>query len=244
MSAVGKVPRVGILAGILLLVAFGFPNVDAMAFLAQRIAIESSWGGLCLYKCPSPTIKTCRRTAARWACTDSQHPADRQVIALFRAASAQSPHFSLAAAGFGATEIRLMGKRSASLIRGNIGMTSAQIKKARLIAASSSYVEKYILQTYTGVGIRHKDDYPNVAITLTDAGGQRIFITSQSQQDFMLPWIVGQNGVTRTSYNIAITHAVLKLLPNNDVNYARLANSSGLEWGIADAAENDAIAVK
>jgi hypothetical protein len=144
-------------------------------------------------------------------------------------------------AGFNPVLIHTIAEGAASSIRGNIGIAPRQIEKAKSLALNRSYVERYLMQTYTGAGMRHTDDYPYVAITITEADGRRIYITSRSQRDYMIPWIVGENGTTRTSYNVDISRAVAALLPKTDPNYERLATPAEIEDGIAQQAEDDAV---
>jgi hypothetical protein len=183
----------------------------------------------------------CTRISNAWSCSGTQRINDAQVSPLVHAVSVAAPHFTLLRAGFNPALIHMISQDTASSIRGNLGITPPQIKKAKSLAWSGSYVERYLIQTYTAVGIRHTDDYPYVAITVTGADNHRIYITSRSQKDYMIPWVIGENGTIRTSYNIGISSAVAALLPKSDPNYDRLATPSDIEDGIAQQAEDDAI---
>ncbi|HEV2618407.1 MAG TPA: hypothetical protein VGU23_00545 [Acidobacteriaceae bacterium] len=78
----------------------------------------------------------------------------------------------------------------------------------------------------------HTDDYPHMRVEIILQNGTKIILSTDSQNPYMLPWVIATNGSAKTTYNANISRALFALLPANFVNRERLTQERDSSLGL------------
>jgi|GEM_PF-5311876 len=108
---------------------------------------------------------------------------------------------------------------------GGNGFFSAAQRKTYIASYKNMRIVSASLGRYYAGNFAIADDDPEVLVTLKLVDGETVTIHSDSKAMLMLPWVITRAGVSRTTFDPAVTNAIFSFLTPSDPNYALLSRN-------------------
>ncbi len=112
---------------------------------------------------------------------------------------------------------------------GGNGFFSAAQRKMYIASYKDMHIVSASLGRYYAGNFAIADDDHEVLVTLKLSGGSTATVHSDSKAMLMLPWVITRAGISRTTFDPAVSDAIFSFLTPNDPNYTVLSRSIFLE---------------
>ncbi len=191
----------------------------------RSLGVQSSWGGL---GGPAHSEFIVERKGDRFA--SGTQPVSRYALSVLVSAIAEASVSKPSAANLGITPQWLQSHAE------DAGSNASRLRyREGLPEQKELFQSAFVDQNALTLRLKrvyehsHTDDYPHVQLRITLMDGSAIALGTDSQNAYMLPWAITENGTTKETYNTKISRALFALLPSKFTNRERLTDG-----GLAD----------
>jgi hypothetical protein len=196
----------------------------------QSLKVQSAWGGLGM---PFHTEFSVQRKGTSYN-AKSQVISSELVNAFLNAVQAvpltspSATNLGITAEWLRAHEDQAGGEASRLYYKDGLPEQKALFQKA---FEDQRTLPLRVKEVYEG---SHTDDYPHMRAEVVMQDGIKIILSTDSQNPYMLPWVIAINGSTKKTYNANISRALFALLPAKFANRERLTQETDSSLGLAD----------